>query len=583
MPVRKASLAKPQSDDPRLNQALVAYGAGDFHRVEALTRECLTGHPEDVSALVLNGLALARMGRRDEAIESLTLAVGFDSLSFEAHTALSTLQFASQRPEEGRRHGQIAIDLAPDEPAAYLRLAQDLASHGYAPEAVGLLLGAQARLPKSSQIVTRLAMILGDLGQSAEAASAWEQSLALDPTNLAGWLKLGGIRLVALEAPPSGSHTVVQCGRHAVRLSPQHPDAHLLLALALAQSNATAEAEEHFRLAAKARPDEYLAHAGLGLVLQEQGRFDESRLPLERCLKVRPTHGQAYQLLTRIRKLKPEDGPFVERIGKALESDRTNALDRSYMHYALGKAREDLGDYETAIGHFRQGAGIAAEVWFAARPPDNDWYRQMIEQTIATFTQERILELAKNGNSSDRPILVVGMIRSGTSLIEQIVSAHRDVAGAGELTFWHDEAPKVFVPQTGRVDPSALSEASNAYLARLAEVSPSALRVTDKMPHNYVMLGLVAAAFPDAKVIHVRRHPVDNVTLRLHHALPEAAFVRPDPREHRFRLPTISPVDGSLALSTPGRPILGGRLRSDRRRPGARRQADHRLCRSALG
>lgn len=495
----------PNEPDDLLLGAQTAYEQGDLTLADRLSRQALAAHPTDVAATVLHALVCARTGRRAAAIAYLQNAVQREPASFEAHASLSTLLFAAGRTEDAIRHGKRSVELQPNDEDAYRHFARDLISHGELEDAMVVLRKAVEMFPQDVPLHQDLAAVLADLGKSLEAMQAWERVLTLDQDLLAGWLKLGGFRLAM-----ANFEEAIRCGREAVRIDGNSADAHVLLALGLTERNGAVEAEGHLRRAIELNPGEYLAHAALGIVLQEQGRFGEAEAPLRRCIEIRPTHGLAYQTLLRARKAGREDEPLIAKIEALTENDEATLLEKSHMHYALGKAREDLGDFHSAMAHYDKGNELAAEVWFADQGPDNEWYDFMVQRTIETFTRERLESLASTGLESDKPLLVVGMMRSGTTLTEQILSSHPKIEGGGELTYWHDIAASVFDPGRRTVDERGLRRVAQGYLQELEKLSTAAARVTDKLPHNYVMLGLVLSAFPNARVIHVRRNAVDN-------------------------------------------------------------------------
>ncbi|MEZ0326787.1 MAG: sulfotransferase [Fimbriimonas sp.] len=485
--------------------ALKAYERGDLQLADSLAGSVVEAEPEHVEGLVLVGLVCARTKRKAEAISALQRALELDPSSFEAHVALSTLLFSEGRLDEATHHGEAAIEIMPSEVDPYRNLSANLIKHRRHEQAARVLVRALALVPDDPSLNQDLAAVLSDLGQFAEARKIWQHVLSLQPGLLAGWLKLGGINLAA-----SDFESAVVCGKRAVDLAPNSADARILLGLSLAERGRPQEAESHLRVAAKLQPQEYIAHSALGLSMQEQGRFDEARVHLERSVRLNKTNGQAYYALARGRRITEADSQFLSVVEKAIADPASSVLDRSYMHYTLAKAWEDLGHYEEAMKAYDAATELAAQFWFGDRAPSFDWYRSMIDGTIKTFTAEKLDHLAKRGISSEKPLIVVRMIRSGTTLVEQILSSHPQVTGGGELTFWHERAAEVFDPLSCRVHEDGLARVGAEYLKLLEGIDPDAARVTDKLPHNYVMLGLILAAFPNARVIHVSRNPLDN-------------------------------------------------------------------------
>ncbi len=485
--------------------AMSAYLSGNLRDAESIAKNVLSAAPNHPPALVVVALVCARTGRKPAAIAYLQNATRRDPNSFEAHISLSTLLFGENKSDEAIELAERAIEISPHDPDSYRHFSRDLMQAGMATRALDTLTRGALAVPTDASLHQDVAALCTELGQTREAALAWMRTLEINPDLLIGWLKLGGLHLSASAFEPA-----VECGRRAVAIDPDSSDARILLALSLAESGGAAEAEVHLRRAIDLNPTEHIAYAALGLSLQEQGRFDEARPYLEHTLQICPTNGQAHYALVRTRKTRSEDQKLLSEIEAQTESPDANLLDRSYMHYALGKGYEDLAEYEKAIRHYDLATELAAQFWFKDRPADRDWYSSMIDATIERFTSKSIKELQKQGSKSSQPLLIVGMMRSGTTLVEQIVSSHPEVAAGGELTYWHDHASKVFNPSGKKIDSEALESVASGYLDLLNRIGPDAARVTDKLPHNYAMLGLVLAAFPKAKVIHVRRNPIDN-------------------------------------------------------------------------
>jgi hypothetical protein len=191
-----------------------------------------------------------------------------------------------------------------------------------------------------------------------------------------------------------------------------------------------------------------------------------------------------------------------------MHSDPATSLrDKGYLAYALGKSREDLGENEASWQWYEKANEASFQQWLAAKPWDHEEYREGFDAVAGYFTPERLASLAAGGSDSQTPIIVVGMIRSGTSLLEQVLSSHPLVAGAGELPYWHEAEGDIW--RGGEVNEPALRERAAGYLETLREKGGGRARVTDKLPHNYAMLGYIHAAFPKARIIHMTRSPRD--------------------------------------------------------------------------
>jgi tetratricopeptide (TPR) repeat protein len=186
----------------------------------------------------------------------------------------------------------------------------------------------------------------------------------------------------------------------------------------------------------------------------------------------------------------------------ALEEQKFSDAGRALLHFALGKIFDDLADYETAIRHFDE----ANRLKRAEQVFDESNLAAVVDRSIGAFPKEEV----NVASESELPILIVGMPRSGTTLTEQILASHPQVAAGGELDFWLRRTDRIWNQSADQRDPAAGRDAIRDYLALLTNISPAApVRVTDKMPSNFLHLGLVHGLFPNARIIHCRRNPVD--------------------------------------------------------------------------
>jgi tetratricopeptide (TPR) repeat protein len=492
----------PTSPDQLQKLAESAYARNDLTVAARHCRQLVELKPSDPTARVLAGLVAARARDVSGAIRHLTDALELDSGCVEAHIALSTVLFETGQIAPGLEHAREAVRLQPDDADLLSHLGFKLVKLRAFDEAAGYFERAASLRPRDARSWQNLAMALRDAGREPESVDIWKKVVDLDSRHFAGWMNLGQLHLAH-----GRFGDAIQCAEKALGLGKDNPNAHLLMALALAEDNRGAEAEKFLLEAVKLDPKNPVAHASLGFWYQEQGRFDQSRSHLERTIALNPQHGFAYYNLLREKRATEGDADLLGRIQEVADNTMLHPRDRSYAHYALGKGFEDLGRFEDSMRHFDAGNDLAFEVWLARKPWDREEYSEGFSRTIEVFEQARFERLT--GSDSETPIFIVGMIRSGTSLLEQILSSHPSVAGAGELSFWHENERKG-LDDEGLPRPEALPSLAESYLAKLESLAPGADRVTDKLPHNYAMLGLIHAALPRAKIIHLSRDPADN-------------------------------------------------------------------------
>ncbi len=487
------------------SQAEAAYGRNDLAAAEKLCNLILTAKPTDLPATILIGIVQARLGKTPFAISYLKKALRYDPDSFEAHIALSTVLCRSGKAEEGLDHGRQAIRIQPRDPDGYIHQGMNLKGLKRLNEAVNSFRAALEVDPTHQAAAQNLAAALQESRRDLEAKAAWNAVVALNPKSTIGWLSLGQLHLMLGEFADA-----ISCARMATELDPRSGQAQLLLALALSEAGESVAAEKHIREAIRLDPKDGIALAALGFWLQEQGDFIGSIEALERAIKILPTHGFAYYNLFRCKKATQDDTLQLIELMKLANSDKLLLSDRSYLNYALGKAFEDLGEYHGSMKFYDAANEAAHKVWLEPKPWDVREYKELATKSMEFFDKGKLANIRTKGNTSSKPILIVGMMRSGTSLMEQILSAHPEIGGGGELTFWHERADAIFNASHGQLSEIDLQAASEQYVERLSQLAPNKKHVTDKLPHNYALLGMIHGAVPNAKIVHVRRNPIDN-------------------------------------------------------------------------
>lgn len=298
----------------------------------------------------------------------------------------------------------------------------------------------------------------------------------------------------------------------ALALAPENVDAIILVARILAQLGRTQEASTALLRARERAPDRPDVHLNLGNVLKIEGRFDEARAALSDALKADPANATAFFELAGITHFSQGDPIFVE-MQKLARTESAEPLPAS-LHFALGKAYDDVGQVDIAFRHF----AIANARERAEYQYDEGATLAAIARIKDIFSPAFMARLRGSGNPSDVPIFIIGMPRSGTTLVEQILASHPGVIAGGELHHLHLSVDAVLAsPSNGRTLPERiaglrsenLGEIGERYLSQIRPLAGGRSRVTDKLPANALLAGLVHAVLPNAKIIHCTRDPID--------------------------------------------------------------------------
>jgi tetratricopeptide (TPR) repeat protein len=455
------------------------------------------------------------------------------------------LALATQFLEAGRP----ADAIAPLCDAALLQPSSAIIQHdlglaclevGRVPEAIAALQRAVASSPSYADAHFRLGIALEKVGNLGGAIAAYDRAAALLPSLTEAWFRGG-----ALVHTLGHRDEAIMRFRRASASGGNSSFGRLGKARALLTEDRDEEAERVLRKTLARDPGNAMAHDLLGNLLSEFGRFDEARECFERAIAIAPLLAGSYYDLVRCRRVTNEDASgdngLVTKMENALATPGLEAAQRLRLHLAMGKAADDLGDHALAMRHFDAADGVRRE----SLAFDSAQFSLEVDRLIARCTPELMARASGLGSSEvgppDRgtedatPVLILGMPRSGTTLVEQIVSAHAQVEGGGELNFWNERgavwhrsgtggSEKPFVPGE-IVAKEFLAKAAADYLRVLRAIAPRAARVTDKMPFNFLWAGLIHLAFPQATIIHCRRAAVDTA-LSIHqtHFHPSLAF-----------------------------------------------------------
>jgi Flp pilus assembly protein TadD len=269
------------------------------------------------------------------------------------------------------------------------------------------------------------------------------------------------------------------------------------------------EAEGRLRGLLVVAPRNGGARVLLAQVLSRLGRFDEAAQNLAEAVDEAPA---AFETLAAIRRMQEEDRPLIERVRLIAGRPELDLATRVGVRLALGKAFDDLGETAEAMRQYEAGNRLRA----ASLSVDRAGLAARCGMIVERFTAEELSRLGRSlarpaAPGDELPVFVIGMPRSGTTLVEQILSSHSAIVAGDELIFWRNRFTSWLAPGKDIVpDAAALAAAAADYRALLREIGgPAAIRVTDKQPWNFMLVWLLRLAFPEARIIHCRRHPVD--------------------------------------------------------------------------
>jgi len=490
---------------PLLERSRLALAEGKLDAALKVASEVLSEEPNSILALYLIGVIYERMGNAGEAINHFKQIVRLDKSHDETLNWLCVLFRRTGEYDNAIACGRRLCDIRPTFAEGQINLALCyIAKLQYQP-AIEYLFRAIELKPDSPEAWHNLGVAQERLLQFSEAEKSYSKAIELNPENPHSYVSMAGLLRRSLRVEESKSY--LEIARNMVG---DNPLALAQLGQALLQDgdleSAVSTLEESLRL----DPEDVEITVDLGHALQQVGQFDRAVNLFHHVLDKSPHHPQALFELSQAQRVDTHSGPeLLKAISSSLKSSSLTHVDRKNLHYGAGKVLDDLGQYEEAFHHFREANQLAYEE-LGENKLNRSNLAAGIDQMIQVFTTEFLAQNHGKVSNSTRPILIVGLVRSGTTLVEQILSRHPNIGAGGEQNFLLQNGG-VLHPTLG-LDMSKAQSTAEGYLKLLTSLAPDRDYTTDKMPNNYFMLGTVCCLFSKAQIIHCQRNLADTAT-----------------------------------------------------------------------
>ena len=539
--------AGPPSLEVMVGSAWRLLREGSFTQARSLAEGALKLRPGHAEALHILGLAALRAGRAEEAADLIGQAIAADDSDPSCHNnlavALNRLGRGAEAEAASRRAVELKADYADghvnlglslenqgrleDAEAAYRRAIEASPGHlnahnnlgnvlrrrGDLDAAIGAYHKAVTLQPQFALAQSNLGAALREAGRLKEAMAHCTQAVRIDPRNPQAQNSLGNVRVAVGDMDGA-----IASFELATALDPDFTDAHVNMGSAFFVKDVLDLAEAAYGRALAVDPGHALAHNGLGVVLLAAGRIEDAVASFRRAVALKADFVEAWYNLasSRTAELSRAETAALETL---LEDGGLSAIERARLHFALGEIGDAGGAAETAFGHFREGNALRRS-WLEGLGLgfDAGEYDTWVERIAKAFGEALFTAERTSAELSEVPVFIVGMPRSGTTLVEQIAASHPGVFGAGEL----DAVRSIAVglsEATGAAEPfpecaaaletAVANDLSRPFLERLVTLRRGAHRVIDKTPENFLYLGLIALLFPKARIIHCRRDARD--------------------------------------------------------------------------
>jgi tetratricopeptide (TPR) repeat protein len=473
---------------------------GRFLEATAGYRRALEIEPELAEVHNNLGNALHGAGQLGEAVTSFRRALAIKPHFAEAHSNLGNALRGLGLLRDALASYRHALAVKPDFAQAHNNIGNALRDLGRLDDAVTSYRRALDINPNFAEAHSNLGNALRDLGRLYQALASYRCALEIEPQLAEAHNNLGNVLLDLMQLSEAAASY-----RQALALRPGYVHAHTALAMVLRLQGRAAAAEASCRRALEIAPNSAESIAFLAEIHADRGDFAEADALLKRALDIDPELPAAWAGIAHYRRMEGGDPAWLAA-AQRLASKNLPLRHQIYLRFAIGKYFDDAKAYEQAFHSYRLANELSKNY---GATYDRSRSTGQVDHITDAYDQQWLRQAPIQSARSNRPIFVVGMPRSGTTLAEQILASHPAVFGAGELPFWNDAAAAYESSTYNAQGRSTITAFAQEYLQQLAELSTDAARVVDKMPTNYLHLGLIHAALPNARIIHMRRNPID--------------------------------------------------------------------------
>ena len=550
-------MGRSQHDDParaerEFSTALRAMERGDWSQAEKRLRRVAKAFPENAPVHFNLAVVLRQQNRHVAAVKQIQRMLDIDPTAYDGWLALAENLVATGDVDAASNAAQRALTLQPERFEAHLMLGQWSAEQLRWPDAVTFFRSGLDKKPLDVNLTISLAQSLTALGQFDEAVTLLRNALDTQPNQVDLWLSAGEMlqHIGRIEE-------AVDIYRESLIQHPASGPLQLQLANCLSELQWPDEAKALYDAVLQQTPGHPDALNNQALLAAATGQSTQAETVFRALMSNHPDYGDPYRNLSVLKRFNSTADQDILAMRAALRRDHLSSPSRAALCFALGKALDDCGEYDEAFDYFRQAND---ERYKAVRFDINQVVRSF-DDIKKYFDQTFFEDRARWGEVSRQPIFIIGLPRSGTTLLEQVLAAHPDVAAAGELrkftefSLWietHHSDP--YPAGVRQLDAKAVKALAGRYLDELTQRVGEAERVTDKMPMNFFHAGLIHLLFPEAAIIHCNRNPMDT-------ALSIYCQHFPPGMDYAYRFEDIAAYyHRYVALMAHWRGVLGGAL-----------------------
>ena len=446
-----------------LEAILVSYNAKNYKETEKLAKSLLHKFPNNLFCLKMLGIIYGKLNRNKDSLDI----------------------------------NKKIVSMTKDDSEAYNNLGISLKNLGQIEDSISAFNQAITLNPEYAIAYFNLSNVLQIKGERGEALKANQKAIEYGAKTVEVYMLLG-IKLYALDR----FDEAIECYKKCISLDPKNPESYFNMGDCLSVNGDFKKAQICYEQAINLKPNFFQSYNNLGNLFANHGKFQDAISILEKAIQIKPDNAELHYNLSNLKKYVNKDNQF--QLMKNLCSDSaTDEHSRCYLAFAIGKAFEDMGELKNAFSYYQKGNSLRRKQVKYNQKQDSDLFSKI--KSSFTKTQEYTLQ-EQDINGEQTPIFIVGMPRSGTTLVEQIISSHDHVAAGGEMKFFVQYGEPIILDKS-HINKDTIVSFRKSYLKNIMNISKVSRMITDKMHINFLYSGLIAAAFPDAKIIHVKRDP----------------------------------------------------------------------------
>ena len=486
----------PQSPPADQLQPIInLYSLGHVKQALSEAGKMLEEFPNAIVLYNIIGLSNSGLKQFDAAINAYKQALKINPDYAEGHNNMGIALKGNGALEASISSYKQALKIKPDYADAYYNMGNALQDNGDLEASIERYKQALKIKPYFAEAHNNMGSALKDKGDIEAATDSYKQALKIKPDYAEVYNNLGNIL-----TDTDDIDAALESYKQALKIKPDYAEAHYNMGNALKRNGDIDAALNSYRQALKIKPDYAEVYNDMGGVLKDKGKLEAALDSYKQALQIQPDNAETYRLLSRLNSGKEHD-KYVIRMQRLCLDPSITDEQRCHLSFALSKALEDLNEISASFDYLKMGNKLRKKVLSYDINRDIALYSQL-KKSYPDIAKAALLSAGET--SELKPIFILGMPRSGTTLVEQIVSSHSAVTGAGELNyvdrFGQSIALGVIKPNT-----ETILDFRQRYIEALQKKSASRPQVSDKMPQNFLYIGLIFSAFPDAKVIHVNR------------------------------------------------------------------------------